>query len=75
MPISLLRGAFKLTEADIGWSLPDAIRTVTANPARAVGMNDRGELVAGRRADVIQVRVIEGIPIVRRVWIRGARVA
>ncbi len=75
VPISLLRGAFKLTEADIGWSLPDAIMTVTANPARAVGMNDRGELVAGRRADVIQVRVIEGIPIVRRVWIRGARVA
>jgi alpha-D-ribose 1-methylphosphonate 5-triphosphate diphosphatase len=75
VPISLLRGAFKLAEPDIGWSLPDAIKTVTANPAKAAGLTDRGELAERKRADVIQVRVIDGLPIVRRVWVRGARVA
>jgi alpha-D-ribose 1-methylphosphonate 5-triphosphate diphosphatase len=75
VPISLLRGALKLTEPEIGWSLPDAVRTVTANPARAAGLTDRGEIVVGKRADLVQVSVIDGLPIVRRVWVRGKRVA
>lgn len=75
VPISLLRGAFKLTESGIGWSLPEAVKTVTANPAKAAGLMDRGELAAGKRADIVQVSMIDGLPIVRRVWVRGKRVA
>jgi alpha-D-ribose 1-methylphosphonate 5-triphosphate diphosphatase len=75
VPISLLRGAFKLTELGIGWSLPEAVKTVTANPAKAAGLMDRGELAAGKRADIVQVSMIDGLPIVRRVWVRGKRVA
>jgi len=35
-----------------GWSLRDAVRAATLNPARAVGMaGDRGILAAGAHAD------------------------
>ena len=35
-----------------GCSLADAITTVTATPARLLGLGDRGALAPGRRADV-----------------------
>jgi alpha-D-ribose 1-methylphosphonate 5-triphosphate diphosphatase len=44
------------------------------NPARAVGLTDRGELVAGLRADFIRVRELDGLPQVREVWREGKRV-
>jgi alpha-D-ribose 1-methylphosphonate 5-triphosphate diphosphatase len=56
-------------------SLPEAIATVTATPAEAVGLLDRGVLETGRRADLIRVRVVEGQPLVRGVWVLGDRVA
>lgn len=74
VPCSLLWGALKLhTEA--GLPLPAAIATVTQNPARAVGFEDRGEIKPGLRADLIRVKPMEGAPLVRDVWCNGERVA
>lgn len=75
IPAALLQAAFRLVEPPFGWSLPEAVRTVTATPAAAAGLADRGEIAPGRRADLIRVRVIDGRPVVRSVWAAGERVA
>jgi len=48
---------------------------VTKTPAEAVGLADRGEIAAGKRADLIRVHVARDIPVVRCVWREGHRVA
>ncbi len=75
VPASMLHAAFVLAGAVVGWDLPRAVRTVTAVPADAAGLSDRGRLEAGRRADLIRVRLIDGRPVVRGVWVAGERVA
>jgi alpha-D-ribose 1-methylphosphonate 5-triphosphate diphosphatase len=45
--------------------LPGAVRLVTSGPAGVAGLADRGELVAGKRADLIAVTVDDGWPTVR----------
>jgi len=75
VPSSLLYGAFLLSDKQ-GLSLPDAIATVTTNPARMANFNDRGEIKVGLRADLIQVkRCTDGTPIVRKTFKLGERVA
>ncbi|HEX2020215.1 MAG TPA: amidohydrolase family protein, partial [Aurantimonas sp.] len=75
VPLSMLQGVFHL--ADTGEaSLPDAIRLVTANPAEAVGLADRGAIAQGLRADLVRVGTSPGEPpVVRSVWREGHRVA
>ncbi|MEX2449390.1 MAG: alpha-D-ribose 1-methylphosphonate 5-triphosphate diphosphatase [Rhodospirillales bacterium] len=75
VPISLIQGIFKLTEDEFGFSLSDAVNIGSKNPAKAAGLTDRGEIAPGKRADLVQVKVVGGIPVVRRVWVRGVRVA
>jgi alpha-D-ribose 1-methylphosphonate 5-triphosphate diphosphatase len=70
VPASLLLSAFLLRDA-VGWPLSKAINTVTRNPARAIGLNDRGELAPGQRADLIRVRSSRGMPIVMGSWCGG----
>ncbi|MFT6591346.1 MAG: alpha-D-ribose 1-methylphosphonate 5-triphosphate diphosphatase [Rhodoferax sp.] len=72
VPASLLQSAFLLRNT-AGWSLPKAVNTVTRNPARAISLNDRGELAPGLRADLIRVRLSGDMPIVRGAWHRGER--
>jgi alpha-D-ribose 1-methylphosphonate 5-triphosphate diphosphatase len=55
--------------------LPKAVAMVTANPAEAVGLADRGRVAPGLRADLVRVRVTGGRPVVRGVWVAGERVA
>jgi alpha-D-ribose 1-methylphosphonate 5-triphosphate diphosphatase len=74
VPTSLLFAAFTLAESGVA-TLPQAMAMVTATPAEAVGLTDRGTLTPGRRADVIRVRAVHGQPLVRGVWVAGARVA
>jgi len=74
VPSSLLPAAFRLAETVPGMSLAAAMRTITLNPARAAGLDDRGAIEPHRRADMVQVRVTDGIPVVRRVWREGERV-
>jgi alpha-D-ribose 1-methylphosphonate 5-triphosphate diphosphatase len=75
MPASLLTAALRLPHVVPGIDLAVAVRTVSKTPAAAVGLDDRGELAPGQRADLIQVRVAGEVPMVRRVWCGGARVA
>lgn len=56
-------------------TLPQAIAMITDRPARMVGLNDRGRIEAGLRADLVQIRPFEGHAVVRRVWRAGERVA
>ncbi|MDO9427179.1 MAG: alpha-D-ribose 1-methylphosphonate 5-triphosphate diphosphatase, partial [Methylobacterium sp.] len=74
VPASLLMAAFGLPERVPGISLPDAIATVTANPAHATGLTDRGRLEPDLRADLVRVRLARGVPVVRQVWRAGTRV-
>jgi len=72
VPSSLLHAAFLLQRAD--FSVPKAVATVTCNPARIVGLHDRGEIACGLRADFIRVRLHDGLPVVLGVWKAGQRV-
>lgn len=75
VPSSLLYGAFLLSDEQ-GFSLPDAIATVTSNPAKMANFDDRGEIKIGLRADLIQVkRCTDGTPVVRKTFKLGKRVA
>ena len=62
-----------LLHTQAGWSMPRAVATVAGNPAKVLGLNDRGQLKPGYRADVVRMRVADGLPIVRNVWGRGER--
>lgn len=84
VPISPLQAVFTLAaRGDL--SLPDGAALVSANPARAIGLDDRGVIEVGRRADVVRVHDHEtagassaapvSVPIVRSVWREGVRVA
>jgi alpha-D-ribose 1-methylphosphonate 5-triphosphate diphosphatase len=75
VPVSLIQAAFMLPDCVPAISLPQALATVTAAPARAIGLDDRGKLEVGRRADLVHVHVAGGMPVVRRVWREGRRVA
>ena len=73
VPMSLLHGAFHLHH-HLGWFLPQALRLVTAHPARIANLGDRGTIEAGKRADLIQVKNHEHVPIVKGVWRDGRRI-
>lgn len=75
VPFSLIHAPFVLAEGENGMGLPQAICLVSATPARAVGLEDRGRIATGLRADVVRVRHTEGVPVVRTVWREGNRVA
>jgi alpha-D-ribose 1-methylphosphonate 5-triphosphate diphosphatase len=74
VPASLLLAAWRLREA-AGWSLPQAVALISRQPALAVGLADRGALEIGLRGDFIRVREVNGLPVVREVFVRGRRVA
>lgn len=74
-PASALQAAFLLGGTAGPYPLHEAIATVTANPADAAGLTDRGRLAEGQRADLVRVRMASGIPIAREVWRDGLRVA
>ncbi|SDR31429.1 alpha-D-ribose 1-methylphosphonate 5-triphosphate diphosphatase [Pseudovibrio sp. Tun.PSC04-5.I4] len=75
VPVSLLQAVFLLDQQVENISLPQAVQKVTRIPAEAVGLSDRGALEVGRRADLVQVRIVGDVPIVRGVWREGYRVA
>ncbi|MGF1621692.1 MAG: alpha-D-ribose 1-methylphosphonate 5-triphosphate diphosphatase [Rhodomicrobiaceae bacterium] len=75
VPGSLLYGALLLEQSAESITLPQAIATVTRNPARSVGLNDRGEIALGLRADLVRYHVTKKAPIIRDVWREGRKVA
>ncbi|TPW05533.1 MAG: PhnM protein [Alphaproteobacteria bacterium] len=74
VPRSLIECAFRLAQAPFDWPLPRAIATVTRAPAQAAGFGDRGAIAPGMRADLVRVRIVDGLPVVRGVWVAGERV-
>src|SRR5579871_3438901 len=68
VPNSLVEAAFQCAQR-IG--LPEAVSLVTDRPARMAGLNDRGRLEPGQRADMVRVRLHDGLPVVRQVWRAG----
>ena len=71
VPRSLVHAAFLLnSEEDI--PLPESVAMVSANPARVLGMGDRGLLGPGKRADLVRVRMVDDQPVIMNVW-RGGR--
>ncbi len=73
-PISLVHAVFAL-EAKAGLTLPQAMATVSANPAAMLGLTDRGAIAVGLRADLVQMRKADDCAFVRRAWVEGERVA
>ena len=73
VPSALLCGAVMLGE--VWGDMARAMATVTAAPAKAAGLVDRGRLAEGLRADLIRFRLVDGVPALRGVWSAGQRVA
>jgi alpha-D-ribose 1-methylphosphonate 5-triphosphate diphosphatase len=78
VPGSLLTAALRLVDEG-HLNLPQAVATVSLNPARSVGLADRGEIAPGLRADLVQVRLVDMADghhhaVVRAVWREGRRV-
>jgi alpha-D-ribose 1-methylphosphonate 5-triphosphate diphosphatase len=85
VPSSPLQAVFQLS-ADAAIGLVDGVKLVSGNPARAVGLTDRGEIAIGKRADLVRVRPHDRpaterhprgprVPVVRSVYRQGARVS
>ncbi|MCO6383466.1 alpha-D-ribose 1-methylphosphonate 5-triphosphate diphosphatase [Oceanicola sp. 502str15] len=73
VPSALLTSAFRLARM---WDdLPRAIACVTATPAKATGLTDRGRIAPGMKADMVRVTMLGDTPVVRAVWSQGRRVA
>jgi alpha-D-ribose 1-methylphosphonate 5-triphosphate diphosphatase len=75
VPVSMLAAVLRLAEPDIGVPLPEAVKMASLNAARAAGLDDRGAIAPGQRADLIRVRMVAGQPVVRTVYAAGERVA
>lgn len=74
VPHALLHATFLLHEK-AGWSLSNAVATASLNPARMVGLEDRGAIAIGHRADLVRVRVLDGVPVAMATWRTSNRIA
>lgn len=73
IPETLLAAVFRLLEiSDL--SLPQVIALVTDNPAEALELHDRGKIAVGRRADLLAVEMVNGLPQVMTTWVLGKAV-
>ncbi len=72
-PAALLVAVFRLPEL-AGITLAEAVRLVSANPARAAGLVDRGEIAVGKRADLVAVAHVKGLAQASSVFAAGKRV-
>ncbi|MEH6739732.1 MAG: alpha-D-ribose 1-methylphosphonate 5-triphosphate diphosphatase [Sulfitobacter sp.] len=72
VPSGLLMAAVQLGE--IWGDMARGIRTVTAHPAKAVDLVDRGSLAPSQRGDVIRFALLDGMPVLQETWCAGRRV-
>jgi alpha-D-ribose 1-methylphosphonate 5-triphosphate diphosphatase len=73
VPASLVEAAF-IASSQHGVSLWRSVGMIAGVPAAMVGLKDRGRLEPGLRADLVRVRLHDGAPVVRQVWLAGERV-
>jgi alpha-D-ribose 1-methylphosphonate 5-triphosphate diphosphatase len=85
VPSSPLQAVFQLA-ADGALGLAAGVKLVSGNPARAAGLDDRGSIAVGKRADLVRVRSHDlpatelhphgrRLPVVRGVYRQGIRVS
>jgi alpha-D-ribose 1-methylphosphonate 5-triphosphate diphosphatase len=74
VPFSLMQAVFSLADAVEQVSLPQAVALVSRQPAKAAGLEDRGEIAISKRADLARVLVEDHVPVVRSVMRQGRRV-
>jgi alpha-D-ribose 1-methylphosphonate 5-triphosphate diphosphatase len=74
VPASLLQAAFVIHNR-LSIPLPETIAMVSANTAELVGLEDRGEIAVGKRADLVRVTRCDAEPVIRQVWRQGVRIA
>ncbi|WP_458096780.1 alpha-D-ribose 1-methylphosphonate 5-triphosphate diphosphatase [Roseomonas sp. WA12] len=74
VPPAMIEAAWRLVEV-AGMGLSAAVATITANPAAALGLSDRGRIAPGLRADLVRLREFGRMPVVQAVWRAGARIA
>jgi alpha-D-ribose 1-methylphosphonate 5-triphosphate diphosphatase len=73
VPASLLEAIFRLGTSVL--PLPQATALATSNPARMLGLADRGALAVGLRADLLRVTLHGNLPLPRETWRAGTRIA
>jgi len=73
VPSSLMTAVFELVDK-AGWTLPRAMATVSAEPARTAGLHDRGAIETGLRADFVRVTMLDKLPVPRATYRGGARI-
>ncbi|MCU0984929.1 MAG: alpha-D-ribose 1-methylphosphonate 5-triphosphate diphosphatase [Acetobacteraceae bacterium] len=74
VPAAMLSAALRAHET-LHLPLPAAIASVSQRPAVMVGLADRGAIAPDLRADMVQVHLADGHPLVRQVWREGRRIA
>ena len=74
VPSSIIQGVFRLWREGAKKTLPDAVATVSKTPADIADLTDRGEIAAGKKADLIRVAIDGDTPVVVSVWREGIRV-
>jgi alpha-D-ribose 1-methylphosphonate 5-triphosphate diphosphatase len=73
VPTSLVEAAFRCASQET-ISLSAAVAMISDQPAQMTGLDDRGRLECGLRADLVRVRPLGDLPVVRHVWRAGERV-
>lgn len=69
-PSTLIAAAYAVAaQTDLSW--PQAIALVTANPADACGLSDRGRIAVGLRADLVAVAQVGALPLISHTWSAG----
>ena len=70
-PASILHSVFRL-HASEGMPLHEAVNLATLHPAQSVGIDDEtGSLEAGKQADLLVVRMQDGIPMITHTMVGG----
>jgi alpha-D-ribose 1-methylphosphonate 5-triphosphate diphosphatase len=73
VPASMLEAAFCAVQEGL-IDLPQAVALITSGPADIANLADRGRIKPGLRADLVQVRLFNGTPVIRAVWHAGKRI-
>jgi alpha-D-ribose 1-methylphosphonate 5-triphosphate diphosphatase len=73
VPAALLQGAVRLGR--VWGDMARGLATVTRAPAMAAGLDDRGVLAEGTRADLVRFYLRGDTPVVRATWVQGTRAA
>ena len=54
-----------------GCSLADAIKMSSTNPAKLYGLNDRGSIETGKRADLILFKLSDSELVIKKTYVNG----